>query len=85
MSTIELDATKATLARKILNETNQDVLKQLMVFFDNQGKLTSSLHSSKDPLQKHQAQKPSFGCMKGTFTWMSDDFNAPLEDFKEYM
>jgi len=24
------------------------------------------------------------GCMKGKM-WMSDDFNAPLEDFKEYM
>ncbi|GHT15005.1 hypothetical protein AGMMS4956_14060 [Bacteroidia bacterium] len=54
MSTIELDATKATLARKILNETNH-------------------------------FPKPAFGCMKGTFTWMSDDFNAPLEDFKDYM
>jgi DNA-damage-inducible protein J len=25
-----------------------------------------------------------FGCMRGQFT-MSDDFDAPLEDFKEYM
>ena len=24
------------------------------------------------------------GCMKGKM-WMSDDFDAPLEDFKEYM
>ncbi|MDR1938910.1 MAG: DUF2281 domain-containing protein [Tannerellaceae bacterium] len=30
-------------------------------------------------------KKPFFGCMKGTVTWMSDDFNAPLDDFKEYM
>ena len=29
--------------------------------------------------------KPYAGCMKGTFTWMSDDCNAPLEDFKDYM
>jgi hypothetical protein len=29
--------------------------------------------------------KPYAGCMKGTFLWMSDDFNEPLEDFKEYM
>jgi hypothetical protein len=38
--------------------------------------------------QKYQTDKPKkpfFGCMKGTVTWMSDDFNAPLEDFKEYM
>ena len=28
---------------------------------------------------------PYAGCMKGIFTNMSDDFNEPLEDFKEYM
>lgn len=27
---------------------------------------------------------PQFGCMNGEI-WMSDDFNEPLEDFKEYM
>jgi len=32
-------------------------------------------------LKKH----PHAGCMKGVFTYMSDDFNEPLEDFKEYM
>ena len=39
-------------------------------------------------LHKHrlcEPIKPYAGCMKGTFTWMSDDFNAPLDDFKEYM
>jgi hypothetical protein len=39
-------------------------------------------------LWKYQAEelkKPFFGCMQGTVTWMSDDFNAPLDDFKEYM
>ena len=25
-----------------------------------------------------------FGCMKGKM-WMADDFDAPMEDFKEYM
>jgi len=28
---------------------------------------------------------PKAGCMKGTFTYMSDDFNEPLDEFKEYM
>jgi hypothetical protein len=39
-------------------------------------------------LQKYQTdepKKPFWGCMKGTVTWMSDDFNDPLEDFNEYM
>jgi hypothetical protein len=34
----------------------------------------------KEPL----AKTPVFGCAKGRFQ-MADDFNAPLEDFKEYM
>jgi len=29
--------------------------------------------------------KPRAGCMKGTVTWISDDFNATPDDFKEYM
>ena len=30
------------------------------------------------------SRKSVFGCMRGQFK-MSDDFDAPLEDFKEYM
>jgi hypothetical protein len=39
-------------------------------------------------LLKHKLQqpaKPRAGCMKGTVIFMSDDFNAPLDDFKDYM
>ena len=32
-----------------------------------------------------QQLKPYAGCMKGTVIWMSEDFNEPLEDFKDYM
>jgi hypothetical protein len=38
-------------------------------------------------LLKHKpesATKPHAGCMKGTVVFMSDDFNAPLDDFKDY-
>jgi hypothetical protein len=38
-------------------------------------------------LNKYSAnnkRKPKAGCMKGTFTYMSEDFNAPLDDFKDY-
>jgi len=31
-----------------------------------------------------KAKQPKFGCAKGQFK-MSADFDAPLEDFKEYM
>lgn len=38
---------------------------------------------SKKP-KKNKASKPQFGCMKGE-VFMSDDFDAPLNDFKDYM
>ena len=31
-----------------------------------------------------QKKEREFGCAKGQF-WMADDFDAPLEDFKDYM
>jgi hypothetical protein len=31
-----------------------------------------------------KATTPRAGCMKGTFTWMSNDFNAPVDDFNGY-
>jgi hypothetical protein len=33
---------------------------------------------------KKNRSHPQAGCMKGTFI-MKDDFDAPLDDFKEYM
>ncbi|MDR2388680.1 MAG: DUF2281 domain-containing protein [Tannerellaceae bacterium] len=38
--------------------------------------------------QKYQTDKPGkpfFGCMKGTVTWMSDDFNDTPDDLKDYI
>ena len=31
-----------------------------------------------------QLKEREFGCVKGKY-WMADDFDAPLEDFKDYM
>jgi hypothetical protein len=31
------------------------------------------------------AEKPRFGSAKGIVTFMADDFDAPLDDFNEYM
>jgi DNA-damage-inducible protein J len=35
-------------------------------------------------LEKHFKPPHSRGCMKGKM-WVADDFDAPLEDFREYM
>ena len=36
------------------------------------------------PAQTEPDKVPVFGCLKGQIH-MSDDFDAPLEDFKDYM
>ena len=40
------------------------------------------------PLEKPANIEPNkereFGCLKGQI-WMADDFDAPLEDFRDYM
>ena len=33
---------------------------------------------------QEQKKEREFGCAKGQF-WMADDFDAPLDDFKDYM
>ena len=30
-------------------------------------------------------QRPRFGALKGSLLYMAPDFDAPLEDFKDYM
>lgn len=42
-------------------------------------------HSIPFPVSGEPEKKsPKPGCLKGKI-WMADDFDAPLEDFKEYM
>ncbi len=41
-------------------------------------------HGVKKQTKRKRAKKPVFGCLKGSFI-MTKDFDAPLEDFKEYM
>jgi len=36
------------------------------------------------PAEPEQKKVPVFGCAKGKYR-MAEDFDAPLEDFKEYM
>ena len=43
--------------------------------------IVKPMHEQSNATKKH----PHAGSMKGTFTYMSDDFNEPLEEFKEYM
>jgi antitoxin (DNA-binding transcriptional repressor) of toxin-antitoxin stability system len=34
---------------------------------------------------QHPRRRPKFGSAKGLIIYMADDFDAPLDDFREYM
>ena len=36
------------------------------------------------PAETETLKEREFGCLKGQI-WMADDFDAPLDDFKDYM
>jgi hypothetical protein len=37
----------------------------------------------KEPVTERKKER-EFGCVKGDY-WMADDFDAPLDDFKDYI
>ncbi len=47
--------------------------------------LLSSPNSVNTKNSSSDRKHPYAGCMIGTFGQMSDDFNEPLDDFKDYM
>jgi len=36
------------------------------------------------PAKEQPQERKGYGCLKGQI-WMADDFDAPLDDFKDYM
>ena len=70
-----------------------DGIMEAMVFeqkvsklpFEAQREVSDYIDSLLYKYNLRESAKPYAGCMKGTVTWMSDDFNAPLDDFKDYM
>lgn len=66
----------------------ENVKQELLAFFDflvNKHKLqlTTQVEGQNNGAG-NQGTAPKAGFLKGTFT-MAEDFDAPLEDFKEYM
>ncbi|MEZ4885763.1 MAG: DUF2281 domain-containing protein [Chitinophagales bacterium] len=77
MTTLSL---KAVLHQKIAQIEDVDLLAALQVIIDS----STALPKSKEQATTNTTKR-KFGFGKGTFTYVSDDFDAPLEDFKEYM
>ena len=65
-------------AKTRLSELLNEVERGRAFYITRHGKRIAQL----SPVKK---EKPKFGCGKGTFIKVSPDFDAPLEDFKDYM
>ncbi|MBW8050220.1 MAG: DUF2281 domain-containing protein [Solirubrobacterales bacterium] len=67
-----------------------NLLKQLPVaeWKKLRGEIDKELTEKKQNLSPtkrgNYKREKGFGCLKGK-VWMADDFNEPLDDFKEYM
>ena len=66
------------IASKI-QQLNSEPLKQDLLFF-----LDYLLTKQNTKPTEASTKTPKFGCAKGTFK-MADDFDAPLDDFADYM
>ena len=72
-----------------VNIENRNIYNSLLLFLRSVGitivgsKEEKSLQMTKGK-QKLPKKERKFGALKGK-VWMSDDFNEPLDDFKEYM
>ncbi|MBQ7158189.1 MAG: DUF2281 domain-containing protein [Treponema sp.] len=66
------------ILEKKIKQIPETYIPEVVNFLDLlQYKIRAEQTSQKKP-------KRQFGLLKGQI-WMSDDFDAPLEDFKEYM
>lgn len=68
-----LEHQKLDIINWVININDENVLKKIYSL-----KKQSDLNNEDKPVRQ-------FGFGKGTFTYISDDFDEPLDDFKEYM
>lgn len=77
MATVTIQEAQAKLS-DIIHQLNPG---EEVVITDNNLPVARLMASSPSPTRKPR----QLGTMKGTVLYMAPDFDAPLEDFKEYM
>ena len=73
-----MEALKLELIRWILSLKKKDLLEKVL-------KMKAQLDEESILPQNTNHPTRTFGGGKGIFTYISGDFDAPLEDFNEYM
>ena len=71
-------------------ELKLDLVKQLMAlpeqeFMDAYWMLSQLIWDSEGSTDVQKPKSRPIGLMKGFISYMSDDFDAPLDDFNDYM
>ena len=78
---INIDSEVKSQAQDVFASVGLDLTTAIDIF------LRQTIHQRSIPFAvtaEPVPKTPKPGCMKGKI-WMADDFDAPLEDFKEYM
>jgi hypothetical protein len=70
---MNVDAQKLEIIEWVSRLKNSQIIQELLKIREKEVNEEAGL-----PVRK-------FGCGKHIFTYVADDFNEPLEDFKEYM
>ena len=82
---LRIDSQVRAQAQQMFNSMGLDMAEAVEQFFRQfirQRGMPFSVGEPQDPMRK---KTPMPGCMKDKILWIAEDFNEPLEDFKEYM
>ena len=84
MTTVTIEEAQARLPELIEQAAAGE---EVVIVRDDQAPVRLQLSPSIKPPRRKGLGKPShkFGFAKGGITFMADDFDAPLDDFREYM
>lgn len=78
---VRVDSEIKSQAQEVFTSLGLDMTTAINIFL----RQSIRQHGIPFPVTAKSAKKtPMPGCMKGKI-WMSEDFDTPLEDFKEYM
>jgi DNA-damage-inducible protein J len=72
-----------SLFRNLGIDTSTAVKMFFMASLENNG-FPFAIKNEPEAVSETRPRTEMFGCLRGQYT-MSDDFDAPLEDFREYM
>jgi len=78
---VRVDSDVKNKAQQVFSAIGMDMTTAVNIF------LRQAIRKNGIPFEliaESAPKTPRFGCMKGKI-WMAEDFDEPLEDFKEYM